>query len=292
MTVLPTEPYVSTTCLPELDSYTERLRRFEQAGIQRVELGFCSDPAVELDAITDEFVFNYQAHNYFYAPDDPFIINLASPNPSLRERSRQYVEWAIKFCAANGIDMYTVHAGFRTDPTLEFEFHAESIPSYDEAFERFVTELDHLAAFAAQRDVALGVENNVLVEYNLVDGSNDLLLLCEPWEIDHLFSTVSYDNLGLLLDLGHLRVTAETLDFAPKTFVTEATQHVLALHLHDNNKERDQHRPLQHDSWAVRIVSEYFDDPSLPITLETHFEDIETLQSTVTALTPADTATR
>jgi sugar phosphate isomerase/epimerase len=111
----------------------------------------------------------------------------------------------------------------------------------------------------------------VVAPFNLVEGRNLLLLLAEPREFTRLFAEIHDDLLGVLLDLGHLRVTAKTLGFDKADFIEAVAPTIGGFHLHDNDGDSDQHLPVQAGSWALSVlVQERFN--GRPVVVEAKFE--------------------
>jgi sugar phosphate isomerase/epimerase len=263
-------PFASTTCL-DGHEYVETLNAYSEASIERVELGYCPDD-VEISEVIETYDFEFVAHNYFLPSEDEFILNLASQDEEIRQRSVSYVCDAVEFCGRHGIELYTFHAGFRADPSLSLEFPDEVEP-YAECFDSFVHSLRTVLDRTRELDVDLAVENNVVAERNVIDGE-PLVLLCDPGECERLFDRVDTDELGLLLDTGHLTVSATTRGYDPMVFVNEATPYVRALHLHTNDGTRDQHRPAGPDSLPRCI---YNDFPDVTTSVEATFQDVSEL---------------
>ena len=275
-----TTVFVSTTCLASRD-YRDTIAAYDSAGFERVELGYCPDP-VDVQSVVETSPFEFVAHNYCFPPEDPFVLNLASPDPVIRRRSIEYVEEAVAFCDANGIDQYTFHAGFRSDPDLSLTFPDTFSQSYVTAFNHFCESLSQILDTVGGTEVRLGVENNVVAPENVVDGE-PVTLLCRPDEIEQMYDHLGTDSdqLGLLLDTGHLSVSAETLDFEPEQFVEAALSRTVGLHLHTNDGASDQHRPVSPGSEVLETCRRFSD---VPVTTEATFEDVDRLVRHVSML--------
>jgi sugar phosphate isomerase/epimerase len=229
-----------------------------------------------MSVIVSEYSFDFVAHNYCFPPEDPFVLNLASKDDRIRTRSIEYVCDAVEFCHHHGIDQYTFHAGFRTDPDLSLTFPDTDIPAYDDSLETFCESLEEILDRVDGFDVALAVENNVVEPQNVVDGE-PLVLLCDPSEITRLYDRlpVGGDRLGILLDTGHLRVSAATLGFDPDDFVSEAEQFLSAIHLHTNDGSEDKHRPVEPGDRELHYIEETT-EPT--VTIESRFESATALR--------------
>src|SRR5439155_22966030 len=54
-------------------------------------------------------------HNYFPAPDVPFVLNLASMKPAIRQRSIEHCIQGVRLAQKVGAPFYSAHAGFCVD---------------------------------------------------------------------------------------------------------------------------------------------------------------------------------
>lgn len=270
-------PYASTTCL-EGHGYVETFEAYEAAGVHRVELGYCPVD-VDVGELVESFGFDFAAHNYFLPREDDFVLNLASQDDAIRRRSVSYVCEAAEFCDRHDIGLYTFHAGFRADPSLSLEFPREAEP-YERCFESFVDSLTAVVERTRDADVELAVENNVVAPRNVV-GDEPLVLLCDPGEVERLFDRIDEDEVGLLLDTGHLNVSASTRGYDPSTFVDEVVPYLSAFHLHANDGQSDQHRPVARGDDGLSLYRRF---PDVPTSVEAKFESATDLADHLDAL--------
>jgi sugar phosphate isomerase/epimerase len=268
------EPYVSTTALPY--SLPETLAAFDAIGINRVELGYCSDTGIDVSELIQGYDFEYAAHNYFLPESDEFIINLASQTRELRRRSIEYICNSLDFCSENGIKTYTFHAGFRVDPTLSLDFSTATMPSYQTSLQTFFESLEEVREYAMSKDIHIAIENNVVSEENTLDGESKLLF-SRAEEIDQ-FLTMLPEEVGILLDTGHLNVSAATFDFDRIAVIEEISPHVEWVHIHDNDGVKDRHNPPYSESWVFDVYNDVL-APEVPVTIEATFENRTDLQS-------------
>jgi sugar phosphate isomerase/epimerase len=275
--IAPENLYFSTICLSHELGYKNALAEYEKLGIEGVELGYCPDGEALPGSIPSSGQFRVTCHNYCL-PAEPNFINLASDDDEIREWSVSYINEAIDFCAQHGVELYTFHGGFRVDPNQELEFNGEPT-SYEEAFETFVSEVWKVGTYAEQRGVTLGIENNVIEDSHLRDGENEILMFCRAAEFTRLFDALDVPNVGLLLDIGHLRVAANTLEFDPAVF-GDLEEHLVAVHLHDNDGKTDLHLPSTPDRWGMEFYTKHLSDVSVPVVVESHFDSPESLVET------------
>lgn len=266
--------YVSTSCLEGSRTALDIVCAFTDAGLHCIEIG----PTAGYDGTsTDRFKAagaDFLVHHYFPPPPEPLVVNLASADPDILARSRRQVETSLDFCAALGVPLFSLHAGFRADPDIDFNFDIGGVHPYEEAFETFVVSVRDLAARARKLGIRLAVENNVLSDYNVIEGANPFLLMCRAEEFLRFHELLDDDNVGILLDLGHLKVTARWLGFSAEAFVETVADRVFMFHVHENHGLKDEHLPLAPSSWALSVVCQ----PrfaGLPVVLETHHLGID-----------------
>jgi sugar phosphate isomerase/epimerase len=257
--------YVSTACLPGSEPLDARIARYAAAGLSAVEFGAGITVAGELPQ------GDYLIHNYFPPPKESFVLNLASQDESTRARSIDLARNGLALSARMGALFYSVHAGFITDPvgfgTTSFIFPMpQSQQEVEAAWETFLASVALLIAEAERLGVGLLIENNVCP----IDLKGKLLLQT-PDEFLALFARIRSPRLGILLDTGHLRVSATTYGLDPSACVTKLAAHIRAFHLHDNDGHSDLHLPAERESWAVMAIqSRAFQD--YPVVVEARHE--------------------
>jgi len=277
--------YVSTACIRPTEPLRTRLEAYQSAGLRSVELGAgvaVSDRDLrELSSLGLDLL----VHNYFPPPADPFVLNLASADPEILQRSETLVREAMRLCVGLGVPVYTVHAGFVTDPVgfdgMSFRFPEPEQGEAERAFERFSVVITRVTGEAEELGLALLVENNVCTP-----ALKGRLLLQTPLEFGELFQRLDGPMPGILLDTGHLNVSAHTLGFDRMEFVRRHRDRIRAVHLHDNDGTADQHRPAEKDSWTHDALDYLFEGRrmSLPIIVEAAFPDVQGLAAYVHGL--------
>lgn len=245
------------------------LEAYAKSGLRNVELGSSHKHIHSLSpARLAQYNFELIVHHYFPPPPEPFIVNLASQNPEILGRSREHVKRAIEFCYSSGIKLFTFHAGFRADPDEKLRFPQDQpVTAYETAFAIFIESIDKINSYAQQQGIKITIENNVLSEYNVVNGQNRFLLLCKAEEFERLGERIYSANVGIALDLGHLKVTSHWLNFDKYQFIDRAKDKVFAIHIHENKGRVDEHRELDETSWCLEVIGRS-GFSKLPIVLE------------------------
>ena len=265
--------YVSTSCLKNGGNILDVLKVYKEAGFKNVELGQ-SIYDVNLPNKIKQHDFNFIVHHHFPPPKKPYVVNLASQNATILKKSREQIKKSIEFCNRLDIGLFTFHAGFRADPSIKLEFKKSSpVASYEKALRTFIESVKEINIHAENNGVKIAIENNVLSEHNLVNGRNLFLLMCESTEFENLFREIPSDNIGALLDLGHLQVTSHWLKFDKYEFVDKLKDKVFLIHVHENNGKVDEHKGLDEKSWCLRIIGKKC-FRKVPVSLESTNLDI------------------
>lgn len=276
--------FVSTGCASTLsaNAWARRLLEQEKWGIE-LSAGAYS-PDVEIETVDLAEQTDVMLHNYFPPPRDAFVLNLASNDDEVMRRSRDLVLRALRLSAEVGARHFGVHAGFRVDPRVDSlgrSLTGTLSGKQTEALNRLRESMHLLGTEAVKVGIQLLIENHVLTQQNLEKFGESPLLLVSPFEITQ-FLTDMDGSVRLLLDLGHLKVSAQTAQFD----LLQAVQGLLPLsdgmHLSENDGLSDQHLPFGDDAWFKRYVS----DTSKFYTVEVHSRNLhDSLSSARTVAT-------
>lgn len=197
------------------------------------------------------------AHNYFPAPQQPFVLNLASIDDTVRERSIAHCVRGMELSYAVGAPFFSAHAGFCVDPKpSELGVKLEQVRSIDREanWRNFITSVREV--LARTRDLPTGflLENNVLAAVNrYADGTNPLLCV-EAEEQARLVAEVNDPRVGLLFDTAHMKVSAATLGFDLRTATASLLPHVRCVHHSDNDGRVDDNRVFGPDYWFLPFL--------------------------------------
>lgn len=274
--------FISTSCIN--GDLPTVLNVYDRLGIKNIELGVYNYYINDLKAILEKYNFNYIVHHYFPPPQKQFIINLASSDEKILNRSLNQILNSIDFCEKFNINFLSIHSGFRVDPDINLKFNTKKIPKYENSFNIFVDSVKKIVDHAENSNVKIAVENNVIARHNLIDGENKLLLMCEANEFENLFKEVRSENLGILLDLGHLKVNANILKFDMNTFVNRTKKYVSAVHIHENNGFIDEHNCIKNGDDILELFFEYFKAVDIPSVLECKFRNEKEINNTLNLL--------
>ncbi len=199
-------------------------------------------------------------HNYFPAPRHPFVLNLASRDDAIWKKSVDHCAKNLKLTAQVGAPFYSVHAGFCIDPdpshlgkglTLEMSY------SRSEYWERFLSAVKRLVAIAEKLGVGFHVENNVVTRQNMLSDGSSPLLCADPEECFKLMKVMDNPTLGLHLDTGHLKVSANSFDFPKSDFISKVGSYIRSIHHSDNLGEEDTNDPIDLNYWFLEYMPRF-----------------------------------
>jgi len=208
---------------------------------------------------------SFLVHNYFPAPKNPFVLNIASLDPQGLAMTRSFGEEALRLANELGAPFYSIHAGFAARLRPEHlgrpgQLASELTPADIDrvgAYNIMVETTRQLADHAASLGLDLLIENNVISPEFLERLPINPLLLTEADEINRFFDDVERSNVGLLLDVAHARVSATAQNFSMHRFVEQVSDKVRCLHLSDNDGRKDTNQPISKDAWFLPMLKDF-----------------------------------
>ena len=253
--------YVSTTFIKNGKKIKSALDKLKSAGIKNVELGSNHIYEKNFNYIK-KYNFYFLIHNYFPTPKKDFIINIASLNKKIRNRSLSQIKRSINFYKKIGAKIYTFHPGFIYHPISisnsknNYDFiwkNKKNNKNYNSAFNQMILSLTKIVAFAKKNKVRIAIET---------EGSykkKDVLLMQKPEEYRKLIKYFKPKELGINLNIGHLNLASKAFKFSKSKFINTIKPYIVAMELSHNNGRDDQHLPLKKGSWYWKIINDpYF----------------------------------
>jgi len=253
-----------------------------EQGIHQLELGSGLPYADNHLALVRQYhqrPMRYLIHNYFPPSRRPFVLNLASIDPETLSRSRDHCRRALDLAAELEIPFYSVHAGsamHARPEELGRPLTHRAHPDIQRAYGLFVESLAMLCAYAGARGVRLLVENHVVAPFNLVEGRNTFLFATTAEQVLTLMRDVSSPHLGLLVDVGHVNVTAHSLGFDRAAFIEQVAPHIEAFHLSANDGLVDQNIAFTSEAWFLDCLRDF---PEATITIESYQLDLDEIRA-------------
>lgn len=202
---------------------------------------------------------NFMVHNYFPPPAEPFVLNLAAADEKIRKRSIEHAIGAIELSAELSSSAYSIHAGFLTSPEpneLGKPFNETGAISRAHGLDLFLDSLKQVLSFSEGTGVDLLVENNVAASFNCPNGENTYLLGVDADELVHIAECVDSSAFGLLIDTGHLKVSARALGFDEADFIRTTSPWIRGWHLSDNDGTSDSNMPFDERAWFIPFLAE------------------------------------
>ncbi len=276
--------FISTTCL-KADIFTsdipEDVKGVEFSG------GFAYRPIGDFRKLIGKVKSsgrNVLIHGYFPPQEKSIILNFASLDSDLVARSLTLAESAISLCAEFGIPYYSFHPGYLAtgyEDKGNFIFEKKGFASYGDALSIFRRSFEKLYDLSKKHGVRLAVENLFINRGNVKDSLNNSFE-----EIEELMSLLPSD-VGLLLDLGHMNVSASYMNFSRDEFLRKYKakfgDRLFEIHLSENKGDFDTHDPLSAYSWQLKCLTGFrscpgVDGKGIRITLESRKLDPDILR--------------
>lgn len=247
--------YVSTSCVKS-KKIIDSVQKLAQCGFKNIELsggteyydGFEND----LINLKKEFDLNYLIHNYFPPPLEHFVLNLASTDKDIYEKSLSHYKKSIQLAEKLSISKYGIHAGYLFDPRVKDLgqiINKKRMYNRQQAIDNFCLGYNKLVSLS--KSVEIYVENNVVSDYNYQNfGKNPFLLT----DIKSYNELKEYINFPLLLDLAHLKVSCNTLNLNFEEQASELIKVSDYVHLSDNNGKKDSNKAITADSDIFKFL--------------------------------------
>ena len=234
--------YISTGGFNKI-SAIKAIDELKKVGVNDIELSGGKYEPKLLNKIIKFKKLNLKAHNYFPPAKKPFVMNLASLDKTVYKKSEALVLKAIKLSKDIKSSYYSFHAGFLCD-----------ISPKD-----LGKRVKKISKVAQKHGIKLMIENNVITKNNLLEFKENPFLMADPEEAKKIISLLP-NNVGLLLDVAHLKVSAKTLGFEKSEMFSRLKGRIYGYHLSENNGKRDSNKSFSKNSWFWKYIpkkSEY-----------------------------------
>jgi sugar phosphate isomerase/epimerase len=266
--------YISSSCSSQ-SILVNVLNELIELGFRHIELTgnieYCKDVEKVVGWFKKEKGCDFSLHNYIPFWPEPYVINLASTDINAVETTLEHIRRAVSLLKALGKNLYSLHPGYRYDllPVLEDNYFKKASLRTNRR-EDFFSMLEMISTIILEKDFCLAIENlhPKCPEY-------PFSFLCSPDDIIFFLDHVkNKNNIGLLLDLGHINVASYRLGFDKYEFLYELfscySEKIFQIHLSENDGTDDAHGICGCDSWQVRYL---YDNrkclsSDIPVTLE------------------------
>lgn len=272
--------YISSSCVKN-KTIKESVQEFVDSGFKNIELsggteyydGFEDD----LLKLKKKYNLNYICHNYFPPPKEHFVLNLASLDDEVYDKTFEHLTNAIELSKKLGARKFGFHSGFFIDIKVsEIGKKISKVNLFDKSksIQRFCDGVKKLQSLSG--DLELYIENNVFSSTNAKTYENDnLFMLTNSSEYQELKNMI---NFNLLLDVAHLKVSSKTLELDFEEELSYMISQSDYIHISDNDALHDLNHKLQKDSNLVKLLKKQ-DLKDKDFTLEI-YDDMDAIKET------------
>ncbi len=243
--------YISTGSIKN-KSIQQSIDYLSENGIKNIELsGGQHDPDIFQKLKSYKNKINFMLHNYFPPPKVPFTLNLATLNDEIFEQSRKHIVNSIRISSKLEIPYFSFHAGFLIDPNpKELGKKITSQKKNDEniATKVFLERVNEFANLGKKEGVKILIENNVINKQNLKTFNGNPFMMTSIKQTENLVKYLP-NNVYILLDLAHLKISSRTLNFSASEFLKKFDSKIKAYHISDNSGDLDTNDVVTKNSW-------------------------------------------
>ena len=248
--------YVSSSCSNKKKIGTA-IQELVDHGFQNIELSGGTDyyEGYEDDIVDlkEKYNLNFLIHNYFPPPKDHFVLNLASLDDAIFEKSLENLRKAFRLSSLIGSEKFGFHAGYYVDIGVDRIGKAigvNHICNIKQACERFYKGFELIKDEA--KGINIYIENNVYSKTNFdTYGLQQPAMLISPGEYRQLQQNIDFK---LLLDVAHLYVSSKSLRFDFDSHFDQMIMETDYIHLSDNDGFHDQNAALSAGSKLLNKI--------------------------------------
>lgn len=258
------------------DSAVNTSIRYLENGITKIELSggiYLEDQIKKIKKIKN---VEFNLHNYFPPPETPFVINLATKNEKILKKTEDHLKNSIDYAAYLNLKNYSFHAGFVVDISpkeIGKTTKSNNFIDREQALNTFVKRLEKISNYANEKNIELLLENNVMKKSSYDFLKKNTTLMAEPEEIEFVM-TKSPKNVNLLLDVAHLKVSSNILNFNLDNALSKVDRWIRAYHFSDNDGENDSNDLINENSWFLTKIKK----DAIFYTVEVYNKNISTLK--------------
>ena len=260
--------YLSTSCFG-VSHLSDAIKQCRKLSGDKIEISapHYFQPIKEFTNVINDFRedgCSFLLHNYFPCPRTPFVLNIASSKKIQQQRARRLVERALAVCDQIEAPLYGIHAGYLADANEGsdgmFQFEDE-MKSYSEALNNAVRFVNNISPQFEKFGVKFLIENLFPTRHR------NISLFCTIEQIREFISQVP-KSIGLILDLGHMNISSNILEFDRmlfmEMFLEEFGDRLSEVHISENNGIEDDHLPVRIGSWqldAIKLIEKAIKHP-------------------------------
>jgi sugar phosphate isomerase/epimerase len=279
--------YVSSSCSKE-KRIGVAIRELAEHGFQNIELSggtkYYRGYEDDIFDLKNKYNLNFLVHNYFPPPKEDFVLNLASLDDTIFERSIAQLRKALRLARLLGTDKFGFHAGFYVDigvNEIGKAVSARHLCNTKQAYERFCNGFNLIKK--ESKEIQIYIENNVYSKTNFsIYRLQNPFMLTSPAEYRELQQHI---NFKLLLDVAHLYVSSRSLGFDFNLHLDQMSMETDYVHLSDNDGWHDQNAEFMSDSKLLnKIKKKYLKDKTITLEIYTGIKGLRASFDRVAAI--------
>lgn len=252
--------FISSTCV-KANYIKESVSALAESGFKNIELSggteYYTDFEIDLLRLQDKYDLNYLLHNYFPPPQNNFVINLASLDSDIYERSIEHCKTAIKLSKKLGGEKYAMHAGFLLDirkDEIGSKITYTDLNSSEKAVQK-MKEAWKILNDGVDNKLKLYLENNVYSKTNKKTFLNNNPFLFSTYK--GMLSLKNQFEFQPLLDLAHLKVSANVLGLDFKDQIEQIIPFTDYIHISGNDGLHDQNLGISDENIMVAMLKKH-----------------------------------
>lgn len=255
--------FVSSSCLKN-KKVSDSIELLAQNGVQNIELSggtdYYENIIQDIINLKEKYNLNYLVHNYFPPPKEHFVLNLASLDEKLFQKSLDFYKESVELAIMLGCKKYGLHAGFFVNPKVneigmnlgKSKVVNTQLVDKNEAISKFVTGLSILKN-AYEKEIDLYIENNSFSNTAVdIYDENPCMLTC----FEDYVNLKKEIDFKLLFDVAHLKVACNSLKLNFEQEFYRLFEFSDYIHLSDNDSKVDSNLPLSKDSFLYKLLKQ------------------------------------
>ena len=270
--------YVSSSCSKQ-KKIGSAIRELAEYGFRNIELSggtkYYEGYEEDIFDLKEKYNLNFLVHNYFPPPKEDFVLNIASLDDAIFERSFEHLRKAIRLASLLGADKFGFHAGFYVD--IRVDELGKAISAYNlwdmkQAYEKFCKGFNSIKK--ESKEIEIYIENNAYSTANFnMYGLQNPFMLTSPEEYRELQQHIDFK---LLLDVAHLYVSSRTLDFDFDSHLDQMIMETDYVHLSNNNGYHDQNTEFISNSKILdKIKKKHLKDKTITLEIYTGIDGLK-----------------
>ena len=169
-------------------------------------------------------------------------IKLAYKDVEERQKAFEDLIKMIEIAHDYDITILTIHPAYYKPSFKDYIYspHAEKSLEYNKGYSIMIDLLKKLSNYANKKGVTLALENmeSYIIKGNKIFRSTHYG--CTKSEILDILKRVNNNSLKITFDIGHANLTYEK----PINFCKGIVHLIVNIHIHDNNGQMDEHKPI------------------------------------------------